>query len=93
MKNEKKETRIDQLRMKYTYIMAWGILLGSFEYYINMQLEKAEAEGAPEDAVYAKDGGTGEWQTLGNVKNEDAKDRMNEFVENYRKKKSVRFAG
>jgi len=44
---------------KYPYIWAWGKSLGSFDYYIEMQIAKAVAEQAPWDACYkASEGST-----------------------------------
>ena len=37
---------------EYLAIALWGKQLGSFQYYIEGQQEKASAEGAPIDAIY-----------------------------------------
>lgn len=40
------------LRGKYPYIVAWGHMMGSFDYYINDECERANADGAPSTAIY-----------------------------------------
>lgn len=39
----------------YNYITRWGRLMGSYDYYIAQQIEKAKKENAPEDACYFND--------------------------------------
>ena len=39
----------------YNYITRWGRLMGSYEYYITQQIEKAKKDNAPEDACYFND--------------------------------------
>ena len=39
----------------YNYITRWGRLMGSYDYYITQQIEKATKENAPEDACYFND--------------------------------------
>jgi len=52
----------------YTWVRRWGELLGSNQWYVDLQVERAQAENAPVDAIYRHhDGG---WATLGDVKNE-----------------------
>jgi hypothetical protein len=36
----------------YKHIAAWGGMLGSFQYYITREQEKAAAAGAPLDVIY-----------------------------------------
>lgn len=64
-----------QLAKKFPYIVAWGHMMGSMDYYIDNQLLSAEASGAPEDAIYVKnkdaDTGIGKWATLDGVVNPD----------------------
>jgi hypothetical protein len=42
-------------RMRYPYIHAWGIDLGSFEYFRNWRAEIAAEDGVPEDVIYYND--------------------------------------
>lgn len=36
----------------YRHIVAWGVRLGSYAYYIEMQCQRAKDDGAPKDAIY-----------------------------------------
>jgi hypothetical protein len=46
----------------YRYIRLWGRKLGSYDYYITAQQEKAALENAPKDAIFKRHG-TEEWAT------------------------------
>jgi|SRR5215471_2548257 len=49
----------------YPYIRAWSRLMGSHAFYVSAQVERAQREGAPQDAIYrATDG----WRTIRDVK-------------------------
>ena len=49
----------------YPYIRAWARLMGSHAFYVSAQVERANREGAPADAIYrATDG----WRTIRDVK-------------------------
>ena len=48
--------------MRYPYIAAWGSLVGNHHFYWVHQRARAEAEGAPHDAVFARQ--DGRWVTL-----------------------------
>lgn len=61
-------TKLEKLRDKYKYIVLWGQYLRSFDYYINMQVELAEKDGAPENAIF-KDSRNGQWHTFDMVVN------------------------
>ena len=39
-------------KTKYRHIVAWGKIMGSYDYYVNRQLEEAEATNAPITAIY-----------------------------------------
>lgn len=52
-------------RKDYPYIRAWGKYLGSFAYYINDQIDQANQDGAPEDAVYKNNENV--WVTFGQL--------------------------
>jgi hypothetical protein len=39
----------------YNYITAWGRMMGSYDYYILQQIEKAKQDNAPSDACYFND--------------------------------------
>lgn len=54
----------------YPYIRAWGKKLGSFDYYIRAQIERARETNAPDDALYERydaQGRTGEWACLSDL--------------------------
>ena len=53
---------------KYQVIRIWGQHLGSFDYFIENEQAKAEAEGAPLEALY-KDGNT--WVTIADLENKN----------------------
>jgi len=55
------DKRFDQLKKKYPYVYAWGKLMGSYNYYIENQMELAEKENAPKNATFRKDNGG--WNT------------------------------
>lgn len=42
----------------YRHIVAWGVHMGSFAYYIEMQCAEAKAQEAPMDAIFL---GGSEW--------------------------------
>lgn len=68
--------------MDYKYIRAWGYMLSSFQYYIDIQVFKAREEQAPEDSIYRKQDGT--WARLSEVKNKDTVDRINQILEGWK---------
>lgn len=70
-------TSIGELKKKYPYIVAWGKMMGSMNYYIEDMLRQAERDGAPEDATYLKninsDNATGKWSTMDGVVNPNSR--------------------
>lgn len=63
---------------KYRHIAAWGRLLGSYNYFIELQQALAEEEGAPETACYKNREGV--WVTFENL-NENARLEMLPLLE------------
>lgn len=61
----------------YRHIRAWGLMMGSFEYYIKEQQEKAFADGAPLDAIY-KRGGT--WALYSEVESEVTRESVDQWL-------------
>ena len=57
-------TRLQKLRMKYALIVIWHKDTGSYGYYIDQQLEKAERMAAPYNAIYERNG---KWHTLDEI--------------------------
>jgi hypothetical protein len=71
-------------RAKYPFIVAWGYRLGSFQYYIDGEIEKAIEDNAPERAIYKS--GSGEWRTIDDCANPNAKEECIAWVtKNYPK--------
>jgi hypothetical protein len=74
------QRRIAGLRLKYPWIVKYGRMLGSYDYYIDNQVERAEATNAPVNAIHEQTavGGerTGKWATIDDVINPDARDRL-----------------
>lgn len=50
---------------RYPFIVKWGKELQSYDYYIVNQCYKAEADNAPENAIYERDG---KWFTTNALK-------------------------
>lgn len=43
---------LKQLRTDYPLIVEWGRIMGSYPYYVNNQLRKAEELNAPKNTIY-----------------------------------------
>lgn len=54
----------------YPYIRVWGRYLHSSGYYVEAQIQEAQADNAPADAVY-KSSRTGQWVTVDNLVGQD----------------------
>lgn len=52
----------------YPWVVKWGKYLGSQDYYIQDQCDKAAEEKAPKDAIYSNDDGT--WATIQGIANQ-----------------------
>ena len=63
----------------YWFVKAWGKQMGSFQYYIDRQVELAREEGAPHNAIYRDTEGT--WHTVNDVKDESTRDRLRRDVQ------------
>lgn len=72
MNAEQKETA--RLREKYPWIVKWGRLLGSFAYYIDNQVHKAEADGAPTTAIYKREDEG--WATIDDITSPESRRSM-----------------
>ena len=66
-------------RSKYRHIVAWGKLLGSYPYYIEMQVDEAIKDNAPANAIYKAQDGT--WHTYEGITNPDSRARMDALLE------------
>ena len=54
-----------ELAEKYHYIVRWGKMSGSMQYYIKRELERAEEDSAPTNAVYKSEDGS--WHTTDDI--------------------------
>lgn len=59
---------------KYTFIKAWGRMLGSSDHYINNEREQAEMDGAPTNAIYRDSDGN--WHTTDNIESIETLKRL-----------------
>ena len=64
---------------QYLYIRAWGKQLGSFEYFIKGEQEKAAREKAPRTAIYKA--AAGNWVTYGQIVSKETKASIKKKVE------------
>ena len=68
----------------YLYIKAWGILLRSYKYYIDEEVDRAKKDGAPENAIYrAKEGDCtrSNWITLDEIVDHSTKEAVKHIAE------------
>ena len=63
---------------KYPYIYGWGKLLGSQSWYIENQIDLANKENAPTDAIYRHHDGV--WAVLSEVKSEATREEVTNFA-------------
>lgn len=56
---------IKNLSTKFPYILAWGRMLGSRDYYIANELIEAQQDNAPKDALYQREDST--WSRAENL--------------------------
>lgn len=62
----------------YPYIRAYGLLLGSFQSYIDSEVEKARRTNAPQTAVSQYQDGS--WETFEDITFSDTRDRIASIV-------------
>jgi hypothetical protein len=63
----------------YPYIVLWGKMMGSGQYYIDAQVEQARADDAPANATFKRSEygeRPGQWSTIDDCTNPDAFVRM-----------------
>lgn len=68
---------------KYPYIRAWGQLMGSTQEYVNGQIEQAQKDGAPSDAIYKT---LSKWSTFAEVTNIDTRHRIETLLDAWRRR-------
>ncbi len=64
----------------YPCIVKWGRQLGSYDDYIKQQLELAEQDKAPRNAIYRQDDGT--WATADDCREKVIRECLNDLVRN-----------
>lgn len=62
----------------YPYIVAWGRMMGSFNYYIEAEVAQAAEDGAPRNAIY-KRGDV--WKTFDEVTNPSSREYVERWLE------------
>lgn len=75
---------MSKVKEDYPLIRAWGYrIMGSYKYYVEMQLARARENNAPQDAVYRNEDGT--WNRLDDIQNPMVKsqliERYNEWLQ------------
>lgn len=65
--------------MDYVYIRAWGQMLGSNQSYIDDEVGRARADGAPSNATYRRQDGT--WSCFTDVTSATTIDAINRITE------------
>lgn len=66
--------------MEYKAIAAWGKMLGSFQYFIDAETERARKDGAPEDAIY-RDSIDDHWHTVRDIHSDRTARRLASIME------------
>lgn len=70
---------------QYVFIRLWGALMGSYDYYVQDEIQRARETDAPEDAIYERSGiggvRTGEWARFSEIENESTKRQLREIAE------------
>jgi len=64
--------------VKHKYIVAWGKYVDSKGYYIQEQLNKAEEDNAPLNAISRRSDGT--WRTMDDIQDEGLKATLEEVA-------------
>ena len=61
------------LEEKYPYLVAWCRMMGSYDYYLERQIEKAEQLGTPTNIIYFSGD---EFSTFDDIVSESTKERI-----------------
>lgn len=72
---------IERLKSRFPYVYAWGRKMGSYGYYIEKQMLKAEEDNAPKNAIFKRD--SGEWATTDRF-DEVGIQELNDYLEGRR---------
>jgi hypothetical protein len=68
-------------KIKYEYLYAWDVMMGSFFYYIQENQERAARENAPLDAIYRAQNGV--WMTTCDIQSDQTMERLQEIRDRY----------
>jgi hypothetical protein len=61
----------------YKWIRAWGRMMGSYDYYINGEVERARADRAPQNAIFKRDSG---WATTAGIQSDSTKENLRQIA-------------
>jgi len=61
--------------IKYPCILAWGKYLGSLDYYIKNQIDRATRDNAPRNAIYYNDEKS-KWITSNEIQDGNSKEMI-----------------
>ncbi len=69
-------------KVKFRHLLAWDIMMGSYDYWKREGQRLAEEDSAPIDVVYRKDvEGKRVWTRFADVSNEDTRARIERILE------------
>ena len=63
--------------LDYVHLRAWCLMMGSYDYYVRCELEKARADGATPDVVYRTNG---KWRRFSEVISPDTRRIIEQYV-------------
>jgi hypothetical protein len=66
-------------KVQYPYLLAWDIMMGSYQYWKEMSQERAAEENAPKTAIYRNVQSS--WVTYEEIKSPITKKRIDEIME------------
>ena len=64
--------------LKHKYVYAWGRYMDSKDYYIQDQLDLAEKDNAPENAIFKRR--EGDWATMDSLDDPNLAAALNDYV-------------
>lgn len=70
------------MKKPYHYVRAWGSLIGSREYFIQDEIDRANATNAPDNAIFYSLT-TKSWRTVSDVSDSDLKLQLIDEVKKY----------
>jgi len=64
--------------LKHKYVYAWGRYMDSMDYYIQDQLDEAEKDNAPANAIFKRK--EGDWATMDSLDDPNLAAALNDYV-------------